>query len=74
MGVKAATSSFASPLPELPIRIHQLFSEGRRDEALCEQKRLNDFMEAMPNGSSKDNFLKAADEKYILKLRPSLPT
>lgn len=69
LGVKAHTSSLASPLPEAMIAIYDLFQSGEYDAALKEQHKLIDFMDALPKGARKDNFLTAAEEKYILSLR-----
>jgi 4-hydroxy-tetrahydrodipicolinate synthase len=69
MGSKAHTSSLASSLPEFLIRIYELFLNGRYDESLNEQHRLNKFLEEFSKNTKKDNFLQAADEKYLLSLR-----
>ena len=69
LGSKAHTSSIGSAIPEPLIDIYNEFKAGRHDQALAKQRRLNDFMDALPTGTGKDNFIKAADEKSILKLR-----
>ena len=69
MGSRAHTSSLGSCLPEILIRIYELFTEGKYDKALSEQHRLNDFLAAFSKNTKTDNFLQAADEKYILSLR-----
>jgi dihydrodipicolinate synthase/N-acetylneuraminate lyase len=69
LGSKAHTSSIGSALPEPLIEIYEDFKAGRHDDALSKQRRLNDFMDVLPGGTGKDNFIKAADEKTILKLR-----
>ncbi|MBW2342555.1 MAG: dihydrodipicolinate synthase family protein [Deltaproteobacteria bacterium] len=69
MGSRAHTSSLGSCLPEILIRIYELFTEGKYDKALSEQHRLNDFLAAFSRNTKTDNFLQAADEKYILSLR-----
>jgi len=69
LGSKAHTSSLASALPEPMIEIYNQFQAGRLKEALQAQYRLNDFLESLPKETRKDNFLMAAEEKYILSLR-----
>lgn len=69
LGVKAHTSSLASPMPEAMIAIYDLFQSGEYDAALKEQHKLIDFLDALPKGARKDNFLTAAEEKYILSSR-----
>jgi 4-hydroxy-tetrahydrodipicolinate synthase len=39
------------------------------EDSLAAQRRLNEFLEELSKNTKKDNFLQAADEKYILKLR-----
>jgi 4-hydroxy-tetrahydrodipicolinate synthase len=51
------------------IAIYDLFQSGDYDAALREQYKLIDFLDALPKGARKDNFLTAAEEKYILSLR-----
>ncbi|MDY7000163.1 MAG: dihydrodipicolinate synthase family protein, partial [Thermodesulfobacteriota bacterium] len=69
MGVKAHTSSLGSSMPDELINIYEHFQAGRLQESLKAQKRLNEFMAAMPKDARSSNFLMAAEEKYILKLR-----
>jgi dihydrodipicolinate synthase/N-acetylneuraminate lyase len=51
------------------IAIYDLFQSGEYDAALKEQHKLIDFLDALPKGARKDNFLTAAEEKYILSSR-----
>ena len=69
MGSRAHTSSLGSCLPEILIHIYELFTEEKFDQALSEQHRLNDFLAVFSKNTKTDNFLQAADEKYILSLR-----
>lgn len=69
MGAKAHTSSLGSPLPDPMIEIVELKNAGKHDEALCAQRKLNDFLLKFTSGAKKDNFLMAAEEKYVLFLR-----
>jgi len=69
LGSKAHTTSLASCLPEILIRIYELFRSGKTAEALGEQRRLLAFMDALPKEAQKANFFQAATEKYILSLR-----
>ncbi len=69
VGSKAHTSSLASCLPEMMIEIYELFTTGRHNEALAKQNRLNTFLSVFAKNTKKDNFLQAADEKYILSIR-----
>jgi dihydrodipicolinate synthase/N-acetylneuraminate lyase len=69
MGSKGHTSSLGSALPEILIRIYELFQEGKLAESLQEQHRLNLFLDGLAKNTKKDNFLQGADEKYILSLR-----
>ena len=64
LGVYAHTSSLACCLPEPMTEI--LYDT---DYALEKQRILNDFLTDMAGNTKKDNFLQAADEKYILHLR-----
>lgn len=66
MGVAASTTSLASPLPDPLLNIYNLFQEGRHEEAMAAQRKLINFLDAMPKGVKADNFLAAAEEKYIL--------
>ncbi len=69
MGSPAHTSSLASALPEPMIRIYRLFEAGYLQEAREAQRILNEFLSAWPKRLKGDNFLQAAQEKYILCLR-----
>jgi len=69
VGSKGHTSSLASCLPEIFIHIYELFQAGRHDQSLSEQHRLNSFLDELSKSTKGDNFLQAADEKYILSLR-----
>lgn len=69
MGSKAHTSSLGSALPDPLIEIHDLYSQGRYEEALTAQRSLNAFLKVFSSGAKKDNFLMAAEEKYVLSLR-----
>jgi 4-hydroxy-tetrahydrodipicolinate synthase len=69
MGSKGHTSSLSCCVPEPMIEIYELFMQGKIEESLAAQHRLNDFLQALSKNTKNDNFLWAADEKYILKLR-----
>jgi 4-hydroxy-tetrahydrodipicolinate synthase len=69
MGAKGHTSSLSCCIPEPMIEIYELFLDGRIEESLAAQHRLNAFLEQLSRNTKDDNFLWAADEKYILKLR-----
>jgi 4-hydroxy-tetrahydrodipicolinate synthase len=69
MGSKGHTSSLACCIPEPLIEIYELFLQGKIEESLTAQYRLNDFLKELSKNTKADNFLWAADEKYILKLR-----
>ena len=69
MGSKGHTSSLSCCVPEPMIEIYELFLQGKMDESLVAQHRLNDFLKELSKNTKTDNFLWAADEKYILKLR-----
>jgi len=69
MGSKGHTSSLSCCIPEPMIEIYELFLQGKIEESLAAQHRLNDFLQALSKNTKNDNFLWAADEKYILKLR-----
>jgi 4-hydroxy-tetrahydrodipicolinate synthase len=51
------------------IEIYKLYVKGKYDDSLAAQRRLNIFLEEFSKNTKKDNFLQAADEKYVLKLR-----
>jgi 4-hydroxy-tetrahydrodipicolinate synthase len=69
MGSKAHTSSLGSVIPEALIKIYTYFVAGRHVEAKAAQENLNRFLGKIPKGLHKDNFLEAAQEKYLLSLR-----
>lgn len=69
MGSPAHTSSLGSALPEILIRIYTAFKEGNHELAVREQTKLNQFLEALPQRLRNDNFLQAAEEKFILSVR-----
>ena len=69
MGSKGHTSSLSCCIPEPMIAIYELFLERKIEESLAAQHRLNAFLKALSKNTKADNFLWAADEKYILKLR-----
>ena len=69
MGSKGHTSSLSCCLPEPMIEIYELFLQRKIEESLAAQQRLNQFLAELSKNTKKDNFLWAADEKYILKLR-----
>ena len=69
MGSKAHTSSVGSPLPDQLIHVYNLFESGNMKEALGAQHVLNDILKDISTGAKADNFLTAAEEKYILSLR-----
>jgi len=69
MGSKAHTSSIASAMPEKMIRIYELFILKKYGEALNKQHKFNALLDAFPKGAKKDNFISAAEEKYILSRR-----
>jgi 4-hydroxy-tetrahydrodipicolinate synthase len=69
MGSKGHTSSLSCCLPEPMIDIYELYVQGKYEESLAAQRRFNIFLQELSKNTKKDNFLQAADEKYILKLR-----
>jgi 4-hydroxy-tetrahydrodipicolinate synthase len=69
MGSRGHTSSLSCCVPEPMIEIYERFSQGKIEESLAAQHKLNDFLQALSQNTKNDNFLWAADEKYILKLR-----
>jgi 4-hydroxy-tetrahydrodipicolinate synthase len=69
LGSKAHTSSLSCCVPEPMIEIYELYVQGKYEDSLAAQRRLNKFLEELSKNTKKDNFLQAADEKYILKLR-----
>lgn len=69
MGSAAGTTSVAGAVPEPVIAIYELFKAGRHDQARDAQRRLIAFLDDWPKSIKRDNFLGAAEEKYILHLR-----
>jgi 4-hydroxy-tetrahydrodipicolinate synthase len=72
LGSKGHTSSLACCLPEPMIDIWKSYNcigSYNSHAALGKQRKLNTFLDEMAKLTKKDNFLSAADEKYILKLR-----
>jgi 4-hydroxy-tetrahydrodipicolinate synthase len=69
LGSKAHTSSLSCCLPEPMIEIYELYDKGKYKGSLAAQRRLNIFLQEFSKNTKKDNFLQAADEKYVLKLR-----
>lgn len=69
MGGAAHTSSLGSALPEAMIRIYKAFAAGGLKESRAAQEELNAFLLEWPPRPKRDNFLQAAQEKYILSLR-----
>ncbi len=69
LGVKGATSSIASCLPEQLQRIYNHHQKGEYTKSLNEQRKLNLFLSEIPKSLKDDNFLGAAEEKVILNYR-----
>jgi len=69
MGSKGHTSSLSCCIPEPMIEIYELYLRGELAKSLAAQHRLNAFLRELSKNTKTDNFLYAADEKYILKLR-----
>jgi dihydrodipicolinate synthase/N-acetylneuraminate lyase len=69
VGVDGSTSSLAGAFPEVLIDIYEKFLNNNSAEALKAQRKLNEFVSNWPKALSKDNFLKAAEEKSILQYR-----
>jgi 4-hydroxy-tetrahydrodipicolinate synthase len=68
LGSTAHTSSLASAVPELLVDVWMLYKEGHHDKALEAQRKTNSFLETISK-AKKDNFIWAAEEKYILSLK-----
>ena len=68
-GVDATTTSVAGLLPELVDLIYKNFKRKNLKKALFYQLALNEFLDNNPKNLKKDNFLGAAEEKYLLSLR-----
>lgn len=69
MGSKAGTTSMAGALPEPLIEMYEAYQNGEIDKARNMQINFQKFSSRLPTGSKRDNFLTAAEEKYILSLR-----
>ena len=68
-GAKAFTSSVGGVIPEPIIKLHKYFLNNNYKKALLYQREINNLLDSFPKNIKKDNFLGAAEEKYILKLR-----
>ncbi len=68
-GSRAHTSSLASAIPDVLIDIHKCYTEGRHSDALAAQRKADALILALSDMAKKDNFLSAAEEKYILSRR-----
>ena len=66
LGVRGGTTVEACPFIDPIVDIYEKFSAGDRSGALLAQRKLNRFLEQMPEAPGKDNFLKVAEGKYIL--------
>jgi 4-hydroxy-tetrahydrodipicolinate synthase len=66
LGVKASTTVEAFTYPSLINKIRQNFLNGDYNQSRIYQNRLNVLIKKMPNISSKQNFLKVAEIKYLL--------
>jgi dihydrodipicolinate synthase/N-acetylneuraminate lyase len=66
LGVKASTTVELFTYPTLINKIRKSFLEGEYKQSLFFQNRLNTLIKKMPNISSKQNFLKVAEIKYLL--------
>jgi dihydrodipicolinate synthase/N-acetylneuraminate lyase len=69
MGSKAGTTSMAGALPEPLIELYDTFVHGDIVKARDLQINFQSFTSQLPKKVKADNFLGAAEEKYILKLR-----
>ena len=69
IGAKASTTSVAGALPEPLLEIYDLYMAGRHADSLTAQQRFLAFVDDMPKTLKQDNFLGAAEEKYVLSLR-----
>ncbi|MCE9550575.1 MAG: dihydrodipicolinate synthase family protein [Betaproteobacteria bacterium] len=66
LGVKGGTTVEACPFVNPIVDIYEKFKAGDMNAALAAQRKLNRFLEKMPEAPGKDNFLKVAEGKYIL--------
>ena len=69
LGVKGGTTVEACPYPDLIIDIYDKYKDGRLNDSLKAQRKLNRLLEQMPKEPGEDNFLKVAEGKYILSLK-----
>lgn len=69
MGSQGGTTSLAGALPEPLLEIYEYFIAGNHERALDAQHHLMQFLAAMPKSVKGDNFLMAAEEKFILSMR-----
>ena len=69
MGSKAGTTSMAGALPEPLTELYEYFVNGEIDTARSCQIKFQSFTSLLPKKSKTDNFLTAAEEKFILSLR-----
>ena len=69
LGVKAATSVEANLFLNPIMEIFKSFHSGNIKEAYTKQKFLNNVLLQYPSPAAKDNFLRVAEIKYIMKLR-----
>lgn len=69
MGSNAGTTSMAGALPEPLNEIYMAFREGDLTKARNLQVNFQKFTAQMPKKVKSDNFLGAAEEKFILKRR-----
>ena len=68
-GTKAFTSSVGGVIPEAIIKLYNSYLNKNYKKALFYQREINNLLDSFPKNLKKDNFLGAAEEKYILKLR-----
>ena len=66
LGVKGGTTVEACPYIDPIIEIYEHFINDDLKSSLKAQRKLNRFLEKMPKGPGKDNFLKVAEGKYVL--------
>lgn len=66
LGSQGHTSSIASVVPHALTEIFDLVSAGDHKLALKKQQEFNSFLAKFPPRVKKDNFLGAAEEKYLL--------
>jgi 4-hydroxy-tetrahydrodipicolinate synthase len=66
LGIKATTTVDGCAYHRPIIEIFDLFVKGQNDKALALQIKLNTFLDSLPKGPGKDNFLKVAESKYVL--------